>query len=299
MSIVEKALSKLRKGEEFSAAKTPPNGATRRVVNEPAPVLPPVPRTRIAVEPRVAATIHLDAQRLREGGLSPPPEGDTRRLADEIRRLKWALLKRTIESPPPATAVRNALMISSALPGEGKSFTSFNLALSLATEGERRVWLVDADTARPQLSRVLGVAERPGLLDVIADSQKDLEDVLIGTDVPGLFVIPCGGERKNAPELIGSSRMAQLLAGVAARHEDVVVIFDTAPILATSVPQALAPIAAQIIIAVRADHTPRHAVTEALAQLHRKEGISLFLTQVSPLMRHDYYAGYYDYVNRA
>lgn len=88
--------------------------------------------------------------------------------------------------------------------------------------------------------------------------------------------------------------MSQLLTTATARYPDLVVVFDSAPILATSIPQALAHVARHVLIAVKADQTPRAAVSEALAQLHRNDGVSLILNQVSDFMRQHYYSGYYD-----
>lgn len=295
MSIVEKALNKLRHVEQFTtriAAK--PGGRGTALQIERAIAVP-----QGVVEPRTAARIELDHERLRQCGLEPPVDGDTGRLADEIRRVKWTLLNMVAGEGATAREPRTVIVISSALPGEGKSFTSFNLALSMATERDRRVWLIDADTVRPQLSRALGIEKRPGLLDVISDGDGMLEDVLVGTDVPGLFVIPSGRARPDAPELLGSARTAQLLASVQATYEDVAVVLDTAPILATSVPQALAPIASLIVIAVKADSTPRSAVIEAIAQLHRTDGIALVLNQVSRFMRQHHYDGYYDHAAKS
>ena len=292
MSIVEKALERARAAPGAEAelrAVAAPGGAAAR---------PGAPRVLAGGgQVRVASTIRIDQERLRAFGLLPPADGDSRRLTDEIRRIKWALLKALGSNDAGASAPRNVILVSSAVPGEGKSFTALNLALSMATEGDHRAWLIDTDAVRPHLSRALDIDERPGLLDVIASPEMTLEDALVGTDIPGLYVMPNGQQRTNAPELLGSTRASQLLASISRAYSDVVVILDSAPILATSIPQALAPSASHIVVAVKAEATASHAVTEALAQLHRTQNVSLVLNQVPRSRRSDYYT-YYDYKAR-
>ncbi len=293
MSIVEKALSKLRKVEPFQPQAVPDTGKLLPVA------LPErdrqVLRPHLAnAEPRVTARVQMDVDRLRQFGLVGPADGDNRRLADEIRRIKWALLKTMQAVRPQGSQLDNVIMVSSALPNEGKTFTSYNLAVSLAAEGDRPVWLIDADTIRRQLSRALQVDERPGLLDAVGSSDLELDDVLVATDAPRLFIVPSGGGVAVSAEMLSSGRISQLLTAATARYADLVVVFDTAPILATSVPQALAHVARHVLIAVNADQTSRAAVSEALAQLHRNDGVSLVLNQVSHFMRQHYYSGYYD-----
>jgi len=288
VSIVEKALSKLRTADRATVKPAPERNARSAVAPAARPVVP-----QTSAVPRANASITLDHVRLRAMGLEPPTDGDVRRLNDELRRVKWALLKLG-SNEPAANVLRNVLVISSALPGEGKSFTSFNLALSVATESDRRVWLIDSDTVRPHISQGLAIQDRPGFLDAIADPSAQLEDVLIPTDLPGLSVIPSGRARADAPELLGSARTAQLLAAVQSAYPDVVIVIDTAPILATSVPQALAPIAGLFVLAVKADATPVKAVREAISQLHRTEGVALVLNQLTAFAGNHYYDGYYD-----
>jgi len=291
LSIVEKALQKLQAAKPAAA----PVGALAKRPAASAPAVtsrPPVPKLQAVEEPRVASTIRLDPARLRAAGISAPTDGDVRRLTDELRRVKWALQANEATSK---TGAQNVAMITSALPGEGKSFLSFNLALSIATESERHVWLFDADCIRQTLSRALGVEKLPGMLDVIADPTRRFEDVLVATDVPGLFVVPSGAERPDSPELLSSARAAQLFSEVGPQHPHVSILLDTAPVLATSVPQALAPLVGQIVMAVKADSTAPATVTEALTQLHRTDGVAMVLNQFQRFMRHDYYYdGYYE-----
>jgi receptor protein-tyrosine kinase len=299
LSIVEKALQKLQGSGATSpapaAAAAAPAATKLNTPKRPpaAPAQRPTPRA--VVETRVAATIHPDRDRMAEHGLIAIAEGSARRFRDEMRRIKWALAKL-----PPAInpLLQNLIMVTSAVPGEGKSFLSYNLGVALATESDRHVWIVDTDFVRRTLGRAFGVDEQKGLLDVIADPDLSIEDVLLATDIPGLFIVPSGLPRPglDGPELIGSPRAAALLASIATTHPHVSVIFDTAPVLATSIPQALAPLVGQVLVAVKADATPTNTVQEAIAQLHRTEGVALVLNQYQRLLREDpyYYDGYYD-----
>src|SRR5690606_20325175 len=103
------------------------------------------------------------------------------------------------------------IMMASALPGDGKTFTSINLALSMSRERDSSVVLVDADVAKPHISRIFGVDKEPGLLDALTDKSDDLESLILPTDVGGLSILPAGGHRDNAAELFASAAMRQLV----------------------------------------------------------------------------------------
>ena len=138
-------------------------------------------------------TFHLiDRKHLRDQGLIEP-EGPVTGLLEEFRIIKRQLLLTAAESRAgrgPARGER--ILVCSALPGEGKTFCSVNLALSMAAEKDTEVLLVDADFAKPSVLSTLGLPGGPGLLDALADPRVAVEDCILGTDIPGLFVLPAG-----------------------------------------------------------------------------------------------------------
>ena len=86
--------------------------------------------------------------------------------------------------------------------GEGKTFSSINLALSMAREKDHSVLLVDADVAKPQTSEIFGATDEPGLLDLLEDSKMKPKSAILQTDVPGLTILPAGRSRESATELL-------------------------------------------------------------------------------------------------
>jgi exopolysaccharide/PEP-CTERM locus tyrosine autokinase len=156
-------------------------------------------------------------------------------------------------------------MVTSALPGEGKSFTAINLAMSIAMEIDRVVLLVDADVARPSLPWRLGLPETPGLLDALGENSVDLGQVLRHTNVERLTYLSSGRQHKRATEMLASDAMTSLLDELASRYSDRIVVFDSPPLLVTTESRVLATHMGQIVFVVRAGTTRRSDVTQALA----------------------------------
>ncbi|MEZ5459325.1 MAG: P-loop NTPase [Steroidobacteraceae bacterium] len=175
---------------------------------------------------------------LREAGLLAPFD-QQRQITSEYRHVK----RRMLAEIQAGTANR-LVLIASALPGEGKSFSSANLALSLALEPDYTVLLVDADVIKPNLSRVFGVTDRAGLVDAIADAGTDVESMIVTTNVEGLSILPAGRSDPNATELFASSRMQQVVDQLLAVPNRLIV-FDSLPLLLTTESRALVPLAAR------------------------------------------------------
>jgi receptor protein-tyrosine kinase len=170
----------------------------------------------------------------------------------------------------PGTSARkngNVIMVTSAVPGEGKSFTAVNLAMSLAIEVDRSVLLVDGDVARPSVPRILGIEPQRGLMDVLADPSTSLADVIATTNVPRLSVLTAGTPHRRASEMLASDAMARCIDELASRNPRRIVIFDSPPLLATTEAHQLASRMGQIVFVVRAESTMQRDVRQALAML--------------------------------
>lgn len=255
MSIVEKAAEKLKRAQ--TQEPTALNVATTM---EPPPLpvssAPTVERlqermreTREVVAPMPA--VHVDMAALKRVGVLPSGDAGLR-LTDELRRIKRPLLANMAGDG--ATPVENAhrIMIASALPGEGKTFTALNLAMSLAMERDFEVLLVDGDVPKCDLTRLLNLQDRPGLMEVLADEQRPSGEVVVRTDVPNLLVMPVGKRNPLAAELFSSRRMEQVLRELSGQGRRRILLFDSPPLLATSEAQALAGHMGQIILVVAA-----------------------------------------------
>jgi protein-tyrosine kinase len=285
MSVVERALDKLRNAQL---------GADRRATaSVPAIPAPLGSLLEAAVTAESGRRVLIDRDALRSAGYLPDADQD-RRFADEYRQIKRPLLAHAFgaEQPVGRPSPRLAMM-ASALPGDGKTFTSINLALSLAREKDSSVVLVDADVAKPHISRIFGVEAEPGLLDALADPGLNAASLVLPTDVRGLSILPAGLPREGASELLASARMAEVTGQILARHPRCVALFDSSPLVVSSESRALAPWMGQVLVVVRAGHTPRQALLEALDHLPEQAKVSLVLNQGRhSLLQGDGYYGY-------
>lgn len=205
---------------------------------------------------------------------------------DQFRVIKRQLIRNATGQGGASITHGNLIMITSAMAGEGKTFSAINLAMSIALERDHTVLLVDADVARPSVVRTLVPAmassadgEPPrGLLDLL-DGQCNLGDVLVRTNVEKLSILPSGAYRPNATELLASDAMRQLLDQIASRYPDRIVIFDSPPLLLTTEAQVLATQMGQVVMVVSAGKTPQGAVKNALTTIENCHNKMLLLNR--------------------
>lgn len=276
MSLVEKAISKMRGSQSAT------QGAAERAIGTlvPTAAVPGASDVAPGEPPAPSRTIRIDQDALRAEGLLPPKHQE-RLIARQYRQIKRPLLARLRERTAARRRSGNTLVLASAIAGEGKTFMSINLAFSLAREKDLRVVLVDADAPKAHISRLLGVADQPGLLDVLKNPALDVESAIVGTDVPNLLVLPAGTRTDDATELYSSERMREVIARLGARDPRRVLLFDSPPLLLTTEAQVLAQLAGEVVVVVRANETPRSAVIEALDHLDKDRPVSIVLNQTS------------------
>jgi protein-tyrosine kinase len=240
--------------------------------------------------------ITIDFERLRAMGFALP--GDEAVLTEELRIIKRPLLSAAADRSASQIDNPNLIMITSAHPDEGKTFFATNLAISIASEQDTRVLLVDADVANPTIPEVLGFEAEHGLIDVISDPDRDLADVLIRTNIPNLTLLPSGHPRSGASELLASGRMARLADDIATRYADRIIILDSPPVLVRSEASVLAQHVGQIVLVVEAERTSRTAVNEALALIGTDKLGGVVLNKI-PMMASQSGFGYpYGYQSR-
>lgn len=197
-----------------------------------------------------------------------------------FREIKRPLLDRIArrEDGDPESARSNVAMVTSAVPGDGKTFTAINLALSLALERDKQVVVIDGDVIKKELSNRLGFGAETGLMEFLEDTSLSLDDVLIQTDLPNLLVIPAGHISTHATELLSSARMMSLVEQLS-RSRDRLVIFDSPPLLATTESQAIASLVGQALLVVREGHTSKDMIARAVPLLKSCPSVSLVLNQ--------------------
>lgn len=277
MSRIQDALRRLQSSQppappqskaEASTTDVRPAGLAERPAN-------PSERVEFSTNNKV---LQLDLEALLKAGLIPPEE-DSHVLATQFRQIKRPLIRHAFGKRATKVDDGNLIMITSALAGEGKTFTSINLALSMAKERDHSVILVDADVAKPHVSAIFGVSDERGLLDIIEDPSLTVESLIMPTDVDGLSILPAGPPRPHATELLASSRMEEIVEALATVAREPIVIFDSPPLLQTSESSVVATLVGQIVVVVRADNTSHEALQMALNTLGQERAVSLILNQ--------------------
>ena len=220
------------------------------------------------------------------------PDMPRSKIADEFRVIKRPILRTALEANHDDARPRNLIMVTSALPREGKTFTAVNLALSVAAEVDNTVLLIDGDVAHPMFTDFLGVPRQPGLLDLLTRDDLDVGDTLVKTNIEKLSILPAGANHPFATELLASEQMASLLRSVASRYRDRIIIIDSPPLLPTTEARVLATHAGQIVMVVAADTTTQHAVQQALATIESCDIVMMMLNKAHRTDVGSYY-GYY------
>lgn len=311
MSLIERAADKLSKNEigNFIPGKAPqtvktsfdplflsnnvPPGQKIEKEASASDSLATDSTNRASSSKKTTKKIEIDLENLHRKGIVTLDHSRSE-IAEQFRLIKRPLIANAF-SPDSGIKNGNLIMVTSSLSGEGKSFCSINLAMSIAMEMDHRVLLVDADVARPSIPASLGFSpEEPGLLDLLRDPQWKIPDVMMKTNVKKLTLIPAGRRHAHATELLASQSMHSILAELAHRYHDRVVIFDSPPLLLTSEARVLAGQMGQIVLVVEAERTTQQTVKEALQQIEACDVINLIYNKARAHSGGGYYGyGYY------
>lgn len=259
--------------------------------------LSPIELGRAAPASDASPKIDIDLALLRVRNYITP-DGERTRISEEFRRIKRHVLANVLKSNRGAGV--NRVMITSALPGDGKTFCSINLALSLAMEMNRSVILVDADTVKPNVLQSLGLENNyRGLMDLLADPKLAPAEVICDTNIDKLRILPAGTMHPHSTELLASDGMKRLVLLLANLYDDGIVIFDSPPLLVASEASALATHMTQILMVVAAGQTTEAAVKDALQRIQGSENsVGMILNKkLSRGPEHGYYG--YGYGTRA
>jgi len=276
MSLVERAIARMRLANDGK-----PDGLTPSSVKSP-PTVPPLQA------PAPARYLDIDASALRESGYLPESSKD-RLFAEQYRQIKRPLIDKALSAPGDALRDYRFVMVTSALPGDGKTFTTINLALSVARERDVSVLLIDADTPKQHISDIFGLRGLPGLTDALSDETLDVESLVLGTNIRGLSILPSGRSVEGAAELLSSTRMRQIIASLTTRSPRRILLVDSPPLLITSEGRAILKVAGQAVLVVRASHTPKLAVEEAAALIDDQQAGGIVLNQANLGITEGYY----------
>ncbi len=209
-------------------------------------------------------------------------ENTDNQASEEYRVIKRPLVNNAMEGQENGINRKNLILITSSQPGEGKTFTAINLALSIASERDKQVLLVDADVAKPSINKVLGINENEsGLIDYLNGDEDDISMIMIKTDIPGLTIIPAGKKHIYSTELLASKRMALLAEELHSRYADRIVIFDSPPLLAATQAEVIAGHVGQVVLVIEAENTPQSMVLESIEKLEVCDVVLALLNKVT------------------
>ncbi|MGD0104408.1 MAG: hypothetical protein ABSC06_10255 [Rhodopila sp.] len=216
------------------------------------------------------------------------------RISEEFRLVQRQIIRAAF-GPGAEPGFSNLLMVTSARPGEGKSFMSTNLSGSIARQGDNQVLLVDADSKRDSISYSLGLAQTRGLLDLAANPKLDPEPLIIRTPIERLSILPVGRERERSAELFSTKEMTRLIQSLGRRYSDRLLILDAPPCLSTSDPAVLSQVVGQILFVVEADRTQRNEIEASLDLIQACPTITMVLNkqQISSRYTFGAYSSYY------
>ena len=267
-SLIEKAAQRLEQlrqaGADMPAAPEAAAPASAPEVAAPAATARPAP---VKEAPKtVSKSVRLDLAALTEAGFVTP-NAPRAVIADQYRVIKRPLIANATGKGASVVQHGNRIMVTSAMPGEGKSFTAINLAMSIDMELDYTVLLVDADVSRPSIMKTLGLPPGPGLLDLLTNKQMEMSDTLLRTNVDKLSLLPSGTPHPRATELLASDAMTDLIEEMGHRYPDRIIIFDSPPLLLTTESRVLATHMGQIVVVVQAEKTLQSQVRHALTTI--------------------------------
>jgi protein-tyrosine kinase len=279
-------LARKLEGVELTSVGAARERALQRVTGT-APAAPAEP-----AQPDVRSKpVHIDLARMSAMGYVTP---DTPRaqIADEFRVIKRPLLANLQSKPGHNVERANLIMVTSSVPGEGKTFVSINLAISIAMELDKTVLLVDADVSRPSVLDRMGLTPAAGLLDMLTNPSISMADVLMRTNIDKLSILPAGAPHGRATELLASDSMNRLLDELADRYSDRIVVFDAPPLLPSTESRVLATHMGQVVMVVEAEQTPYKTVARALATVESCPVVLPLLNKISRSEVGFYYGTY-------
>ncbi len=302
MSSIEKAIERLAKSKATNLKK--PDGVKREsesVIEKSAPKVPTSTQTESSkpVTPATAAEharpnqkIILDYDALSALGYVVP-DSDSKQLAEEYRIIKRPVVRNAFGKGAAPIEHGNLVSIASSLPSEGKTFTALNLGLSIASEMDATVLLIDGDVLKASLSKLIDAQANRGLIDLLEDPACTVSDVILDTQNPKLKIIPAGTSSTKSTELLASQAMERLLSELAERYKDRIIIFDSPPILATSEASVLNHLMGQVLLVVEAGSTPVDAVKDSIGRLDTDKAVGLILNKSRDSKSGGYLGSYY------
>jgi protein-tyrosine kinase len=234
----------------------------------------------------------LKSSKNETGGLGPPAEEGAPILivhpetiaAEEFRKLKTQIFHR-LPNPP------HFILVTSAVPQEGKTMVAVNLALAISQEIHRKAILIDGDLRKPSIH--LERHPNPKGLSDYLSNQTPLFEILLNYGEEGLQIIPAGSSTRKSAEWIGSRKMSELFMSLREFGDDTYVIIDSPPILSTSDPTLLSELVDGIILVVMEGRASKEFVRRAVKSIDHRKIIGIVFNQIDMNPSSYYYSKYY------
>lgn len=219
--------------------------------------------------------------------------GQRKQINEEYREIKRKLLSNAFGPISKTLTNSNVIMVTSGRPSEGKTFTAANLALSIASEQDKTVLLVDADVLKPNVLRTLGLERRKGLMEYLMGEVEEVSDVLYPTNIDTLKIIPAGKYDHRTTELLASQRMHDTVDEFANRYKDRVVIIDTPPLIGITESAVLANFAGQAVVVVEEGRSKLNDIKFSIERLNPEMAVGFVVNKSVDSNSLNGYYGYY------
>ncbi|MFT6030826.1 MAG: protein-tyrosine kinase, partial [Oleiphilaceae bacterium] len=226
----------------------------------------------------IASSVDIDLIMLEQKGFVST-NSQRQLINEEYRAIKRKLLNNAFGPLSKSLNNSNIIMVTSCRPGEGKTFTAINLALSIALEKDKTVLLVDADVLRPNVMKTLELDSKQGLMEYLLGEKEDISEVMCKTNLDNLRIIPAGKSHHLSTELLASEKMFEAVEEFANRYTDRVVIVDTPPLLGINETAILANLAGQALIVTEESKTKLVDVEQAVKQLNPEMAIGFIVNK--------------------
>jgi Mrp family chromosome partitioning ATPase len=287
MSIIQSAIDRLKVRENPSAVSHAP--AERTVVEQ----------TSVAWPSSSLPPVDLSVNHLQRIGLASV-DSDLERQREDYRYVRREVVEAMRATKADGSTPGPIVVVTSAMPGDGKSYTALNLAISLAAENVRDVLLVDGDSVKSSLTRIFNLLDAPGLVDMLRDSSSQVLQHSRATSYARLHVVPAGQRDAATADLFSAQRAETLFGLLRTMFQGHAVVIDAPPLLASSEAQFLANAADQVLLVVRAGVTLVDSVREAAARVRSDIPVGVVLNAWEPIHESERraYQAYEDYAKR-
>ncbi|HXX33549.1 MAG TPA: CpsD/CapB family tyrosine-protein kinase [Thermodesulfobacteriota bacterium] len=240
-------------------------------------------------------TLKFPKKRTEEPELSPKEDAPVLTIrpetfaAEEFRKLKTQIF---LYSPGPL----HSLLITSAVPREGKTMVAFNLALAISREFHKKVILIDADLRKPSIH--LEAYPKPKGLSNYLLNQASLSEILLDSGAQNLQIIPAGDSSRKSAELIGTAKMSELLGSLRKLGDDTYIIIDSPPIISAAESTLLSKMVDGVILVVTGCRTPKESVRRAVESIDRQKLIGTVFNEVDIKPSSYYSKSYYGFYKK-